>query len=302
MQVIPEASAAVVELFGKYDRTIYPGLRWLTPFMHTVRNRIDLRGQTVPFPLRLVSTKDGQEVPVQVTVQYHITDPQAATYAVASYIHALEQRMLFELINSIALLEATHTRTQMRELSAQIENDLRAAVKPWGITVDWFGTLPGTESDSKDAPRVLVSSLVMGDQVVADTYSRGNNHYSNEGSGSQYHVDRSNHVVAGSSHSGAGEQVTLNNAVLDTTALVQWAQLVRQVAPTLGAPPEQEQEIIQDAEVLEGEASVTSTEPGRLRALYDRIQGSLSAVTSLTAGLTLLIQQGEQAAHAVLGN
>src|SRR6201999_1704830 len=50
IQVIPQASAAIVERFGRYTRTLNAGLNIVVPFIDTTRNRIDLREQVVPFP------------------------------------------------------------------------------------------------------------------------------------------------------------------------------------------------------------------------------------------------------------
>lgn len=50
IQVIPQASAAIVERFGRYTRTLNAGLNIVVPFIDTIRNRIDLREQVVPFP------------------------------------------------------------------------------------------------------------------------------------------------------------------------------------------------------------------------------------------------------------
>lgn len=85
LEVIPSGSAAIVERFGRYSRTLHPGLHTITPFVDTVRNRIDLREQTVPFPLRLVSMYDGNDLPIEFTIQYSVTDPVKATYGTASY-------------------------------------------------------------------------------------------------------------------------------------------------------------------------------------------------------------------------
>ena len=57
IQVIPQASAAIVERFGRYTRTLNAGLNIVVPFIDTIRNRIDLREQVVPFPPQPVITR-----------------------------------------------------------------------------------------------------------------------------------------------------------------------------------------------------------------------------------------------------
>lgn len=40
VQVIPESSAAVVERFGRYSRTLHPGANFMIPFVDAIRNRL----------------------------------------------------------------------------------------------------------------------------------------------------------------------------------------------------------------------------------------------------------------------
>ncbi|MGW4750729.1 hypothetical protein ACWEPR_39625 [Streptomyces sp. NPDC004290] len=53
--------------------------------------------------------------------------------------------------------------------------------------------------------------------------------------------------------------------------------------------------------MLEEAASAEQPEPGRIRAAYLRVQEALGAITTTTAGLTMLAQQGHTAYQAVFG-
>lgn len=115
--------------------------------------------------------------------------------------------------------------------------------------------------------------------------------------GDTYNFNNSSGIVAGSQES----VVQNNNFGFDASALAEFATLVRQFAPTLGASPEQQEALIQDVEVLEEATSAEQPEPGRIRAAYLRVQEALGAITATTAGLTLLAQQGQDAYQAVFG-
>ncbi|MGW1674484.1 hypothetical protein [Streptomyces sp. NPDC002324] len=115
--------------------------------------------------------------------------------------------------------------------------------------------------------------------------------------GDTYSFNNSSGIVAGSQQS----VVQNNNFGFDASALAEFATLVRQIAPTLGASPEQQEALIQDVEVLEEATSAEELEPGRIRAAYLRVQEALGAITTTTAGLTLLAQQGQEAYQAVFG-
>ncbi|MGW1500434.1 hypothetical protein ACWCQW_17930 [Streptomyces mirabilis] len=135
------------------------------------------------------------------------------------------------------------------------------------------------------------TDCVLSGGTVSDYLSR------QQRAGDTYTFNNSSGIVAGSQQS-----VVQNNTTgVDASALAEFASLVRQFAPTLGASPEQQNALIQDVEVLEEATSAEQAEPGRIRAAYLRVQQALGAITTTTAGLTMLAQQGQSAYQAVFG-
>ncbi|MFD0535354.1 hypothetical protein ACFQY7_17975 [Actinomadura luteofluorescens] len=76
----------------------------------------------------------------------------------------------------------------------------------------------------------------------------------------------------------------MNNTIgFDPSDMRQFADLVLQLVPTLGIAPEQQEELIHDAEILSEETTGSQPEPGRVRAAYQRVQEALTAVTTTSA-------------------
>ena len=136
IQVIPQASAAIVERFGRYTRTLNAGLNIVVPFIDTIRNRIDLREQVVPFPPQPVITQDNLVVSIDTVIYYQVTDPRAATYEVASYIQAIEQLTVTTLRNIIGGMDLERTLTSREEINAALRGVLDEATGKWGIRVN----------------------------------------------------------------------------------------------------------------------------------------------------------------------
>ncbi|MFI6875796.1 hypothetical protein ACIBL6_20415 [Streptomyces sp. NPDC050400] len=115
-------------------------------------------------------------------------------------------------------------------------------------------------------------------------------------SGDNYTFNNSSNIVAGSQQS-----VVQNNTTgIDASALHEFAAVVKQFAPVLGIAPAEQAELIEDAEVLSDE-SADGSDPGRIRAAYDRVRARLDGITTVTAGLTTLAAQGQAAYQAVFG-
>ena len=136
VQVIPQASAAIVERFGRYTRTLSAGLNIVVPFIDRIRNRIDLREQVVPFPPQPVITQDNLVVNIDTVIYYQVTDARAATYEVASYIQAIEQLTVTTLRNIIGGMDLERTLTSREEINAALRGVLDEATGKWGIRVN----------------------------------------------------------------------------------------------------------------------------------------------------------------------
>jgi regulator of protease activity HflC (stomatin/prohibitin superfamily) len=50
VRIVPQARAGIVERFGRYHRTLNPGLTVLMPFVDRLKPLIDLREQVVSLP------------------------------------------------------------------------------------------------------------------------------------------------------------------------------------------------------------------------------------------------------------
>jgi regulator of protease activity HflC (stomatin/prohibitin superfamily) len=136
IQVIPQASAAIVERFGRYTRTLNAGLNIVVPFIDSIRNRIDLREQVVPFPPQPVITQDNLVVNIDTVIYYQVTDARAATYEDANFIQAIEQLTVTTLRNVIGGLDLEATLTSRDQINAQLRGELDEATGKWGIRVN----------------------------------------------------------------------------------------------------------------------------------------------------------------------
>src|SRR5205085_5951460 len=126
----------IVERFGRYTRTLNAGLNIVVPFIDTIRNRIDLREQVVPFPPQPVITQDNLVVNIDTVIYYQVTDARAATYEVASYIQAIEQLTVTTLRNIIGGMDLERTLTSREEINAALRGVLDEATGKWGIRVN----------------------------------------------------------------------------------------------------------------------------------------------------------------------
>jgi regulator of protease activity HflC (stomatin/prohibitin superfamily) len=136
IRIVPQARAGVVERFGRYSRTLTPGLTLVVPFIDRVRSTIDLREQVVSFPPQPVITEDNLVVNIDSVIYFQVTDAKAATYEIANYIQAIEQLTVTTLRNVIGGMALEKTLTSRDEINGQLRGVLDDATGKWGIRVN----------------------------------------------------------------------------------------------------------------------------------------------------------------------
>src|SRR6059036_113758 len=136
IRIVPQAQAGVVERFGRYSRTLTPGLTLVVPLVDRIRETIDLREQVVSFPPQPVITEDNLVVNIDTVIYFQVTEPKAATYEVANYIQAIEQLTVTTLRNVIGGLDLEETLTSRDQINQQLRGVLDEATGKWGIRVN----------------------------------------------------------------------------------------------------------------------------------------------------------------------
>ena len=135
VRIIPQATAGIVERFGRYHRTLYAGLNMVTPFIDRLRPLIDLREQVVSFPPQPVITRDNLVVGIDTVIYFQVTDPKAATYEVSNYITAVEQLTVTTLRNVVGGMDLETALTSRDQINTELRQELDEATGKWGIRV-----------------------------------------------------------------------------------------------------------------------------------------------------------------------
>jgi regulator of protease activity HflC (stomatin/prohibitin superfamily) len=136
LRIIPQARAGVVERFGRYSRTLTPGLAMVVPFVDRIRPLIDLREQVVSFQPQPVITEDNLVVNIDSVLYFQVTDPKSATYEIANYVQGIEQLTVTTLRNVIGTMTLEKTLTSRDQINAELRGVLDEATGKWGIHVN----------------------------------------------------------------------------------------------------------------------------------------------------------------------
>jgi regulator of protease activity HflC (stomatin/prohibitin superfamily) len=135
VRIIPQARARNVERFGRYRKTLEPGMAFIIPFVDRVKPMIDLREQVVSFEGQSVITEDNLVVTINTVLFFQVTDPKAADYEIVDYIGAIEQLTATMLRSVIGSMDLEQTLTSRDKINTLLRGVLDDASGKWGIRV-----------------------------------------------------------------------------------------------------------------------------------------------------------------------
>ena len=135
VRIVPQARARNVERFGRYRKTLEPGMSFIVPFVDRVKPLIDLREQVVSFKGAPVITEDNLVVLIDTVLFFSVTDPRAADYEIVNYIQAIEQLTATMLRSVIGSMDLEQTLTSRDKINTALRGVLDDASGKWGIRV-----------------------------------------------------------------------------------------------------------------------------------------------------------------------
>src|SRR5262249_40870237 len=124
-----------VERFGRYRKTLEPGMNFIIPGIDRVKKEIDLREQVVSFTGAPVITEDNLSVLIDTVLFFQVTDPRAADYEIVNYIQAIEQIPAPMPRGVIGAMDLEKTLTSRDHINNMLRGVLDDASGKWGIRV-----------------------------------------------------------------------------------------------------------------------------------------------------------------------
>jgi regulator of protease activity HflC (stomatin/prohibitin superfamily) len=136
IRIVPQARRYNIERFGRYQRTLQPGLNLIIPLVDRVNTKLDVREQVYSSQPKPVITEDNLVVNIDTVLYYQITDPRAAAYEVADYLQAIDQLTVTTLRNLIGSMDLESTLTSRETINTRLREVLDEATGKWGIRVN----------------------------------------------------------------------------------------------------------------------------------------------------------------------
>ena len=130
---VPQGTEYTVERFGRYTRSLRPGLGFIVPLVDQVGSKMNMMEQVLDVPSQEVITRDNALVRADGVVFFQVLDAAKASYEVSDLYRAILQLTMTNIRSVMGSMDLDELLSNRDAINARLLAVVDDATTPWGI-------------------------------------------------------------------------------------------------------------------------------------------------------------------------